>query len=70
MMLALSLDECSCKVSDKFPEDDPDDLVDSTYSNIWAGYVPMREVFGEPVPDPLTVEKGLPVPDYVTAWKR
>jgi nitroimidazol reductase NimA-like FMN-containing flavoprotein (pyridoxamine 5'-phosphate oxidase superfamily) len=70
LMLALSLDECSCKVSDKFPEDDPDDLIDPEYSNIWAGYVPIREVFGEPVPDPMTVEKNIAVPDYVREWKR
>ena len=36
-VLALSLDECSCKVSDKMPEDDPADLVDEVYSGIWAG---------------------------------
>ena len=70
MMLALDLNEVSCKVSDKFPEDDPEDLVDIRYSNIWAGYVPMKEVFGEPVADPLTVEKGIPVPDYVKNWTR
>lgn len=70
MMLALDLNECSCKVSNKFPEDDPDDLVDIRYSNIWAGIVPMKEVFGEPIPDPLTVEKGIDTPDYVKAWTR
>ncbi len=70
LMLALNLNEVSCKVSDKFPEEDPDDLVDIRYSNIWAGIVPMKEVFGEPIPDPLTVEKGIPTPDYITTWER
>ena len=70
LMLALDLNEVSCKVSDKFPEEDPDDLVDIRYSNIWAGIVPMKEVFGEPIPDPLTVEKGIPTPDYVKTWER
>lgn len=70
IMLALNLNECSCKVSDKFPEDDPDDLVDLRYSNIWAGIVPIKEVFGDPIPDPLTVEKGIETPDYVKDWTR
>ena len=69
-MLALPLNEVSCKVSEKFPEDDPDDLKDPIYSNIWAGYVPIKEVFGDAVPDPLTVERGLDTPDYVAAWTR
>ena len=69
-VLALSLAECSCKVSDKHPEDDPADLVDPHHGNVWAGYVPIREVFGEPVADPQTVERNIPVPDYVRAWSR
>jgi len=44
--------------------------VDAIYSNIWAGYVPMKEVFGEPVSDPLTIEKNIPVPEYIKKWKR
>ena len=70
LMLALPLTEVSCKVSENFSEDDPDDLVDPIYSNIWAGYVPLKEVLGEPVPDPLTLEKGLPVPEYIKSWSR
>jgi hypothetical protein len=70
LMLALQLTEVSCKVSENFSEDDPDDLVDPIYSNIWAGYVPLKEVLGEPVPDPLTLEKGLPVPKYIKDWSR
>lgn len=69
-VLALSLDECSCKVSDTMPEDDPVDLVDEVYGDIWAGYVPIREVFGEPVADPQTLQRGIPVPEYVTQWRR
>lgn len=70
MMLALSLEESSCKVSMKFADEDPKDLVDPIYSNIWAGYVPIREVFGEPVTDELAEEKGIPVPEYVKQWTR
>lgn len=70
LMLALNLDEVSCKVSEGDPDDVPSDLVDPIYSNIWAGYVPMNEVFGEPVPDPLTIEKNIPIPEYLKKWKR
>ena len=70
LMLALNLDEVSCKVSEGDPDDVPSDLVDPIYSNIWAGYVPMNEVFGEPVSDPLTIEKNIPIPEYIKKWKR
>ena len=69
-VLALSLDECSCKVSDKMPEDDPADLVDEVYSGIWAGVVPMREVFDAPLADPQATSRGAAVPGYVTTWRR
>lgn len=70
LVLALSLAEASCKVGAGHPEDDPDDLVDPVYSNVWAGYVPIREVLDAPVPDPLTVERGIPVPEYIATWSR
>lgn len=70
LMLALNLDEVSCKVSEGGPDDAPSDLVDPIYSNIWAGYVPLSEVFGEPVSDPLTIEKNIPIPEYIKKWKR
>lgn len=70
LVLALSLDEVSCKVSAGDPDDVPSDLTDPVYSNIWAGVVPLKEVFCEPIPDPLTVEKGIPTPDYVKTWER
>lgn len=69
-VLALDLSEASCKISDAAPEDVPEDLVDPVYSNIWAGVVPIKEVFGEPIADELTVEKGIPAPDYLATWKR
>ena len=70
LMLALNLDEVSCKISTGDPDDVPSDLTDPIYSNIWAGYVPMREVFEAPVSDPLTSEKNIPIPDYIKKWKR
>ena len=69
LTLALDLSECSLKVSEGPPDDDPADLVDPVYSQIWAGTVPIRESFDEPVTDEHT-PAGVPVPEYVRAWKR
>jgi uncharacterized protein len=66
--LALPLDEISVKVGDGPPEDVPEDLVDPVYSRIWAGWVPITESLGVPVADELA--EGIPVPDYVRAWRR
>lgn len=66
--LALPLDEISVKVGERPPEDVPEDLVDPVYSAIWAGWVPIVESFGEPVADEFAA--GIPVPDYVTRWRR
>ena len=66
--LALALDEISVKVGQGPPEDVPEDLVDPVYSTIWAGWVPITESFGQPVADDLAA--GIPVPDYVRAWRR
>lgn len=66
--LALPLDEISVKVGDGPPDDVESDLVDPTYSKIWAGWVPIVETFGEPVADDLA--EGVPVPGYVRQWRR
>lgn len=64
LVLALSLEECSVKIS-AGPPDDADEDLDRP---VWAGHVPIREVLGTPVPD----ERGAayPVPDYVERWTR
>jgi nitroimidazol reductase NimA-like FMN-containing flavoprotein (pyridoxamine 5'-phosphate oxidase superfamily) len=64
LVLAIPLDEASVKVSDKQPEDDPQDLD----RPVWGGRVPIHEVFGAPEPD----ERGAayPVPDYLESWTR
>jgi len=64
VVLALPLDEASVKVSEGPPNDDPDDLD----RPVWAGVVPLRETFGEPMPD----EGGaaFDVPEYVRGWAR
>jgi hypothetical protein len=64
LVLALPLDEASVKVSDGMP----DDLEEDLDRPVWAGVVPLRESFGEPVPD--TAGAAFPVPAYVTSWTR
>jgi uncharacterized protein len=65
LVLSLDMDEMSIKVSDSPPEDEDDDVS----RPIWAGVVPLRESFGEPVDAPDLVSP-FPVPDYVKAWRR
>lgn len=65
MVLALSLAEASVKMRTGGPNDDPNDLEWPA----WAGSVPLRESFGEPVAAPDLVQ-AYPVPDYVRAWTR
>lgn len=69
MVLSLPLDECSVKIRDGGPEDIPEDITDPLYSRVWAGTVPLREVFGTPVrSDDCLAE--VEVPDYVMGWSR
>ncbi|MFL6071676.1 MAG: pyridoxamine 5'-phosphate oxidase family protein [Actinomycetes bacterium] len=63
LVLALPLDEISVKVSDGPPEDEPSD-VDRP---IWAGVVPIKRQYGEPINAPDLVAP-FQVPDYVRAW--
>lgn len=62
-VLALSLDEASVKVSTGPPDDAEEDLLRAT----WAGHLPLREVFGAPVPAP---DNRDPLPDYLLGWTR
>jgi uncharacterized protein len=69
MTLALPLEEASVKVSAGGPDDDPADLADPALSALWAGTVPIREQFGEPVPDEHC-PPGTALPGYVRGWSR
>jgi nitroimidazol reductase NimA-like FMN-containing flavoprotein (pyridoxamine 5'-phosphate oxidase superfamily) len=60
-VLALPLAEASVKIRQGPPSDDDADHA----LDLWAGVLPVRQVFGEPVPDPL-LRPGLPVPEHVT----
>lgn len=69
MVLGISLDEASVKVSAGGPDDLPEDLADPALSRLWAGVVPVTEVLGTPIADDHC-PPDTPVPDYVTAWTR
>lgn len=60
-VLALSLEEASVKVRTGPPSDDDEDYA----LDVWAGVVPVRQVFGTPIPDPH-LRPDIPVPPHVT----
>jgi uncharacterized protein len=59
-VLELPLDEWSVKVSDSPPEDPPEDVG----LPIWAGTVPLRTSYGQPVAAP-DLPPGIPLPRSV-----
>jgi len=61
----VTLDECSAKVSEGFPEEPDEDLA----LDVWAGILPLRTVPGEPIPDPL-LRAGTSAPGYVADYRR
>ncbi len=64
LVMAVPLDEASAKVRTGGAEDDDEDYA----LDIWAGVVPLTMVAGEPEPDDRIGE--LPVPDYLTDYRR
>jgi len=61
-VLAIPLDEASVKIRQGPPVDEEED-----YSlNVWAGVLPVRQVFDQPVPDPR-LRPGIPVPRRIAA---
>ncbi|MFM8897054.1 MAG: pyridoxamine 5'-phosphate oxidase family protein [Actinomycetales bacterium] len=69
LTLALSLDECSVKIRSGGPEDLDEDIADPVFGRIWAGHVPITEVFGAPVPC-STNPPGTATPAYLEHWQR
>lgn len=62
--VALPIEEWSVKVGEGGPDDDPHDLEDEPWRNIWAGHVPIRQVLDEAITDEH-VPRSVPVPGYV-----
>ncbi|MFC8386399.1 pyridoxamine 5'-phosphate oxidase family protein [Nocardia sp. NPDC057272] len=63
MVLALDLTEASVKVRSGGPNDDEDDIATG---GVWAGVLPLRQVWGEPIPAG-NLEPGIDVPADVSA---
>jgi hypothetical protein len=60
LVIALPIAEWSMKVSDGWPDDPPDDVA----GQAWAGVVPLRSVYAEPIPAP-DLRAGIPIPASV-----
>jgi nitroimidazol reductase NimA-like FMN-containing flavoprotein (pyridoxamine 5'-phosphate oxidase superfamily) len=61
-VMAVPLDEASVKVRQGPPGDEDEDYA----RDVWAGVLPVHQVFGAPVPDPL-LRPGIPVPSHIEA---
>jgi nitroimidazol reductase NimA-like FMN-containing flavoprotein (pyridoxamine 5'-phosphate oxidase superfamily) len=62
-VLALDLTESAVKVRAGGPKDEPEDIQADA---IWAGVLPVRQVWGEPEPD-STLRTARPAPEHVRA---
>lgn len=60
VVLALDLTEASVKTRSGDPGDEPEDLTGPA----WAGVLPLRQVWGEPIPS-ADLTAGIAVPDHV-----
>lgn len=60
IVVKIPIDEASAKIRTGPPKDVEEDLA----LDIWAGLLPMRSAFGEPIPDPK-LRADIPVPPYV-----
>lgn len=63
MLVAVSIEQCSAKVSTGHPEDPEHEWE----LPVWAGRVPLRRVAGEPEPSP-DLRAGVDVPAYLRDW--
>jgi uncharacterized protein len=60
LVLALPIEEWSLKVSEGWPDDPDDDIAGPA----WAGVLPVRQHYGEPVPAP-DLSPGIRLPESV-----
>ena len=63
LMISMPLNEASVKISNKFPADP----VEEHALPMWAGVLPIKHSYGEPIPDP-NLMPGIPIPDYISRW--
>ena len=63
-VLSMPIDEASAKVRSGPPGDDEED-----YSlPVWAGVIPVKTQFLQPIPDPRLID-GVEVPDHIASFK-
>ena len=62
-IVAFPLNEISVKVSHGQPKDKDFDMD----SDIWAGILPIKVSYGQPIPAD-NLRPGIPVPDYIATW--
>ena len=64
-LIAVSISESACKVRTGGPIDDDEDI------NLphWAGEIPIKRVFGEPIPS-ADLPSDIEIPDYARDYKR
>ncbi|MGA0866353.1 MAG: pyridoxamine 5'-phosphate oxidase family protein [Candidatus Nanopelagicaceae bacterium] len=62
-IIAFPLDDYRIKVSDKEPEDPERDLGEP----VWAGVLPIQQIFGEPIPA-SNLNPGIEPPTYIKNW--
>jgi hypothetical protein len=62
-VVSMEIEEASAKLRDGQPEDDEEDYA----LDIWAGVIPVRQVVGEPEPDPR-LKKGVALPDHLKGY--
>jgi len=59
-VVAVKIEEASVKIRTGPPGDDDEDYD----LDVWAGLLPLKQVRGQPEPDPL-LKAGVPLPDYL-----
>jgi len=64
MIVEVTIESASAKVRTGPPGDDDEDYA----LDVWAGVLPMRQVFGELIEDPL-LKDGIEVPQYLKDYK-
>ena len=60
MILGISIDEASARISDDHPDDEDEDLD----LDVWAGIIPLRVAAGEPIDAP-DLKDGVVLPPYL-----
>ncbi len=65
MIIAVEIESASAKIRTGPAKDDEEDY----NMNVWAGILPVRLSFGEPIKDDRLPE-SIPVPEYLTKYRR